>query len=50
VTASALIESHVTARMATEAQPKAAPRKALMKVGHQHNHSTEFLRLAAALE
>jgi mannonate dehydratase len=49
VTASALIEAHVTTRIAAAEPQKATPRKALMKVGHQHNHSTEFLRLAAAL-
>jgi mannonate dehydratase len=31
------------------AQPKLAKRKALMKVGHQHDHSTEALTLMAGL-
>jgi mannonate dehydratase len=32
----------------TAAPPQKAPKKALMKVGHQHNHSDEWLQMLAA--
>ncbi len=53
VTAGALADS-LAARAAAVAQRNPAraaaqPRKALMKVGHQHNHSTEALTLMAGL-
>jgi mannonate dehydratase len=44
----ALLAKHSTAASHT-VHPPAAPRKALMKVGHQHNHSNEMLRLMSAL-
>lgn len=36
------------ATSAASAPPQKSPKKALMKVGHQHNHSEEWLRLLAA--
>lgn len=48
---SALTETLLNSAFAVAAQRKAAPakRKALMKVGHQHDHSEETLRLLAGL-
>src|SRR5262245_29435618 len=50
LTAGALAESLVTSQIAAANQrdTKASPRKAAMKVGHQHNSSNEILRLLAA--